>query len=325
MARSCCSSPGCAWVPVMRDDSKSPSWSLTDRALQRQPDELLRGMCTGRDALEQAGCLGRLVLQRHQGIEGLAVRITGPARGRQTGGRRRRVHPVTHFDDQTLGGLAPDPGNAGQHRHILRYHAAGEALDTHAGEHTQRNLRADAGYLEQVAEQPPLLLGGKAIEDMGILAHHQVRDQADDLTDGGQVQERRHGRFELIAHSAHIQRDRRGGLGGDSTVQETDQLATSSRRRRLCAWHSAAASASPASGPGRSESCSSTFIMCATWVFSAAPEPTTASLMARGAYSNTAVPVGTAHSAAPRAWPSFIALSTLRLTNTRSMATSSGR
>ena len=47
--------------------------------------------------------------------------------------------------------------------------------------------------------------------------------------------------------------------------------------------------------------------------------------MARGAYSNTEVPTGTAHNAAPRAWPSFMALSTLRLTNTRSMAISSGR
>ena len=65
--------------------------------------------------------------------------------------------------------------------------------------------------------------------------------------------------------------------------------------------------------------------MCATCSFSAAPKPTTASLMARGAYSNTGTAVGTAHSAAPRAWPSFRALSTLRLTNTRSMATSSGR
>ena len=53
-------------------------------------------------------------------------------------------------------------------------------------------------------------------------------------------------------------------------------------------------------------------------------EPTTASLMARGAYSNTGTPCGMAHSAAPRAWPSFSALSTLRLTNTRSTATSAG-
>ena len=49
-----------------------------------------------------------------------------------------------------------------------------------------------------------------------------------------------------------------------------------------------------------------------------------ASLMARGAYSNTGTSAGIAHSAAPRACPSFNALSTLRLTNTRSTATSDG-
>src|SRR5579864_3424876 len=47
--------------------------------------------------------------------------------------------------------------------------------------------------------------------------------------------------------------------------------------------------------------------------------------MARGAYSNTGMPPGIAHSAAPRACPSLSALSTLRLTKTRSMATSAGR
>src|SRR6516225_10165206 len=46
--------------------------------------------------------------------------------------------------------------------------------------------------------------------------------------------------------------------------------------------------------------------------------------MARGAYSNTGTSAGIAHSAAPRACPSFNALSALRLTNTRSTATSAG-
>src|SRR5437870_1401085 len=64
--------------------------------------------------------------------------------------------------------------------------------------------------------------------------------------------------------------------------------------------------------------------MCATWNFSAPPEPTTASFTARGAYSNTGTAAGTAHSAAPRACPSLSALSALRLTNTRSTATSVG-
>ena len=127
------------------------------------------------------------------------------------------------------------PGDAGECRHLLSQHAAREALDTHAREHAERNLRADTGDLEQVAEQAPLLLGRETVEDMRILAHHQVRDQVHGLAHRGQIQEGGHGCFELIAHTADIQRHRRGRLGRNASVQEADQLATSNRSRRLWA------------------------------------------------------------------------------------------
>ena len=66
--------------------------------------------------------------------------------------------------------------------------------------------------------------------------------------------------------------------------------------------------------------------MSCTWAFSALPEPTTACLIWRVAYSNTSALASTVpQMAAPRACPSFRALSGLRLTNTRSMAISCGR
>ena len=68
------------------------------------------------------------------------------------------------------------------------------------------------------------------------------------------------------------------------------------------------------------------FIITCTWPFSALPEPTTASLIWRGAYSkNAALAAAAPQIAAPRACPSFSALSTLRFTNTRSIAISCGR
>jgi hypothetical protein len=63
-----------------------------------------------------------------------------------------------------------------------------------------------------------------------------------------------------------------------------------------------------------------------TCSFCAAPVPTTASFTSRGAYSNTRGRTeNVALSAAPRACPSFSALSAFLFMNTRSMATSSGR
>src|SRR4029077_7679272 len=142
-------------------------------------------------------------------------------------------------------------------------------------------------------------------------------------------------RLELIADSAGLDGDLRRAFCGDPAAHRADHRPTrsargkpaswaSTKKRRACAWHTPTASASAASAPGRAASFRSVRIMCATWNFSAAPEPTTASLTARGAYSNTGVPAGTAHSAAPRACPSFRALSTLRLSKTRSTATSPG-
>src|SRR5947208_141422 len=169
---------------------------------------------------------------------------------------------------------------------------------------------------------------------MRVFAHHQVRKQTHFLTHRRQLEERRHGRLQLVSEPADVDRELRGRLGGDRATQRADHRPACLRRappccasvpsRRACAWHTATASASAASAPGRSASPSSVRIICATWNFSAAPEPTTASLMARGAYSNTGTASGMAHSAAPRACPSFKALSALRLTNTRSTATSAG-
>ena len=63
----------------------------------------------------------------------------------------------------------------------------GEAFDADAGEDRQRDLGADARNLEQVAEQRALFLRAEAVEDVRVLAHHQVREQAHVAARRGQV------------------------------------------------------------------------------------------------------------------------------------------
>src|SRR5580658_998204 len=290
-------------------------------------------MCTGTDRFEQARGLRRTIAERHQRPVGLALGARPGVRRAAARRHRRGRHAVAHLHDQPLGGLAADARHARQRRHVLALHALGERAHADPGQQRQGDLRADARHLYQAAKQPPLLPGGERVQHVRILAHHQVSEQVHLGANRRQVKERRHRGLDLVAEAADLDRQLRRGLGGDPAAQRADHrralasgaaCCASSATRRACAWHTATASASAASAPGRSVSASSTRIMCATWNFSAAPEPTTASLTARAAYSNTGTPAGMAHSAAPRACPSLSALSGLRLTNTRSTATSAG-
>src|SRR6185437_6434705 len=309
---------------------------LRRRALQGAADQLFGGMCTRTGRLEQARRLRRLVAQSHQRAEGLGL----GTRPRGHGARRvgaRRLETVAHLDEQALRGLAADPRHLDERGHILALHAERERLDTQSREQRQGDLGADARYLDQAAKETPLVLGAERVEDMRILAYHQMGEQPHLFANRRQMEESRHGRLELIAEASGLHQQLRRSLRDDAPPYRPDHRETTSAarvgaaercsnssRRRECAWQRATASASAASGAIRPWSPRSVRIMCATWTFSAAPEPTTASLIARGAYSKTGRPFGTAHSAAPRAWPSFSALSTFRLTNTRSMATSPG-
>src|SRR5262249_52789256 len=182
------------------------------------------------------------------------------------------------------------------------------------------DFRPDARHLQQAAKQAAFLFGAEAEEKLRVLAHDEVREEPHVLADGRQMKERRHRRFELIAHPAHLHGELRRGLRSDAAANRTDHRVRTGAlvrtettvaagpvracTRRVCAWQTATASASDASAEMRPCTLSTARIMCATCVFSAPPKPTSASLMARGAYSNTGIATGTAHSAAPRACPS---------------------
>src|SRR5208283_851675 len=166
---------------------------------------------------------------------------------------------------------------------------------------------------------------------MGILPHHQVREQRHRLARGGQAIKRRHRRFELIADPVHVDHQERRLLGGEAAFEESDhpRLAASFNDVRTwprSAWQTAAANASAASAATGPSSFRMLLIMSCTCAFSALPVPTTACLIWRVAYSNISAFASTVPQiAAPRAWPNFKALSGFRLTNTRSIAISCGR
>ena len=133
--------------------------------------------------LQQSRGLQRFVAERHQRAVGLALRRRGRAR---RAGTARAAAPApasfcTRSRISTISRsaiLRPTPG--------IRVSAADRprarvrrSVDAAAREDRQRDARPDAGHLQQVAKQRALLGGRKAIQDVRILAHHQVREQRD--------------------------------------------------------------------------------------------------------------------------------------------------
>src|SRR6202000_1403542 len=192
----------------------------------------------------------------------------------------------------------------------------------------------DAAHLEQVAEHGPLGFAQESVERHAVFLHRVMGEQDDFLAGGGQVVDGRHGCVDLVAHATHFNEQRRRLFADESAAQATDHrrrlhavrgIPTRSILDRVCAWAIATASASAASAWSGPLMPRMIPIMCWTWVLSARPVPTTACFTSVAAYSCTTIPwLTTAHTAAPRAWPSLRAESALRAMNTRSIAASAG-
>src|SRR5690606_18404474 len=243
---------------------------------------------------------------------------------------------VAQFDHHALGGLHANARDAGQRGHVAGLEQAREFVHAGARQHRQRDLRADAGHLLHVAEQPALAFAQETVQRDAVLLLRMVGEQRDLAPHLGQVVERAHRRFELVAHAVDVDHEPRWLLVRQDSPQPADhppRLRNSSvltpvrpAVALMCAWVSATASASAASACSfASGMFNSKRTMCCTCALSAAPRPTSDCLISRGAYSLTgSLRRTTVASAAPRAWPSFSAEVADLSMNTVSIATCCG-
>ena len=81
----------------------------------------------------------------------------------------------------------PMPGTAWKRAASPRGERAEQLARRAAGEHGERDLRADRLHAEQHQEEVALLLGGEAVELQRVVAHDQVGVQRDRLAGGGDV------------------------------------------------------------------------------------------------------------------------------------------
>src|ERR1700730_19150846 len=109
---------------------------------------------------------------------------------------------------------------------------------------------------------------------MRVLANHQMSEQRDGFARRRQPIKGRHRSFHFIADAVHVNHEHRRLLDRQPSFEKTDhaRLAlrnTETRTRPRSAWHTAAASASAASGDSGPSSLRMLFIIRATWDFSA--------------------------------------------------------
>ncbi len=116
------------------------------------------------------------------------------------------------FQQQAFSRLLADAGHLHQPTHLLRRHGARQVLHAHARQNGQRRARPHTGDLDQLPKRLPLRSGGKTIQNLRVLAHHEVRQQRHFFAAGGQVVERAHGHIHLVAHAVAVEQDLRGGF-----------------------------------------------------------------------------------------------------------------
>jgi hypothetical protein len=118
----------------------------------------------------------------------------------------------------------PIPGIAGLQQ-------AREFVDASAGEHRQRDLRANPGHFLHVPEQPALALAQEAVQRDAVLLLRVMGEQRDLAADLGQVVEGAHRRFQLVAHAIDVDHQPRRLLVREDAPDSTNHACLPIMRR----------------------------------------------------------------------------------------------
>ena len=138
------------------------------------------------------------------------------------------------FEQQPLGGLLADARHLDQARAVLPAHGRAEFGHAQARQDGQRRARSDAADLHQFAEGRALGGGEKAVQQLRVLAHHEMREQRHRHAQGGQVVEGAHRHVDLVADAVHVEHHRGRRLVDQRAAEPADHAAAGARKvRRL--------------------------------------------------------------------------------------------
>ena len=108
------------------------------------------------------------------------------------------------FQNKTLGRLFTDAGHSRQKRAFLLGDGLSQSIDRHAGKNGQSSAGADAGNFDELSESGALLCRAETVEQLGIFAHDEMREQRDFLSDVRKVVEGGHRNVDFIADAVDV-------------------------------------------------------------------------------------------------------------------------
>lgn len=118
------------------------------------------------------------------------------------GGARRQF--VAQFQQQALRGFLADAWNARQQGGILRRHGMRQIVHRQSGKDAERRFGTDAADLDQLTEGLALALAEKAVQQLRVLAHHELGQQGHLGPGLGQVVEGAHRHLDFVADPVDV-------------------------------------------------------------------------------------------------------------------------
>src|SRR6218665_2127330 len=218
---------------------------LLRQGLER-PLDAVADLYLRRQRLER--CCGLLVVvaQSQQGLQDIRLRAAdcGAMAGAQV-----RAQLSLEFQQQSLGSSFANARHLDKAGRLLPCNRLGQIRHAHAGKYRQRHARPQPRYLDQRAKRLALRRICKAIQQLVVLAHDELREHSDPLAHGGQIIKAAHRHIHLLAHAVAVEQH----LGGIFLQQSAGQFA----------YHCC-----PLSAPAQTATAPSCHVRCLTGIIS---------------------------------------------------------
>ncbi len=208
--------PGRHYVFRYRTAAAKTQAAALNQPLEGQANEVFHG--GGRSGVSQSRFdggvgVGLFVAQGKEGQDGV-VEAQGVGAGGVLGGGDLPgggdAEFVFQFEHDALGGFLADAGDFGEEAAVAVDDGGLEVAHAHAAQDGQPELGADAGdVVDEEAEEVALGGGHEAIEDVGVFAHLQMRQNPDRLAIGREFVKTRQGDEHLVADAMNIDNDLR--------------------------------------------------------------------------------------------------------------------
>jgi hypothetical protein len=134
------------------------------------------------------------------------------------------VELVLELEDDALGGLFADAGDAGEHAEVVGADGADEALGGDAGEDGDGELGADAGDGDKLFEEALLLRGGEAEEGDLVFADVGVDVEGGLGAFGWEFGEGGDGDVDVVAYAGAVDDGLVGRFGEELAAEVSDHL-----------------------------------------------------------------------------------------------------